>query len=187
MGQSLLPSGPRSIRSTLSAALLQGEVVAEGLGGDHPAEGRVGLGDGDILEGRVDQLEEDPAVRTALVQLAGRMEKTGPVAGGGGVADPVPDLVPNRARAWSRRVVGQIGLDGEVVVVAHGDQQVVEAIGEIGSEEVDQVDPGGFGIQGLPRPLFGQFDIGLVEGMNSQDGSCRSVAISAAIISAPRA
>src|SRR5262245_41376733 len=58
-----------------SAALRQNREVAAGLGGLDDAEGEVPSGDGEVGDVVGGDLEEDAAVRPALVRLAGRVQE----------------------------------------------------------------------------------------------------------------
>ncbi len=65
-------------------------------------------------------------------------------------------------------------MDADVVAGTDRGHPIVEKVRKDRREDVDQIGPSGLAFQDLARPLFGQLDVGLIEGMNPEDhtGHC---------------
>ena len=91
--------------------LFEGEQIAQRLRADERTKGVFGLGNRHALRRLIDQLEEEARVRAALVQLAGRVQESGPVAHRRGEPRPMPQSQADGfERSRRRRGWGQVGV-----------------------------------------------------------------------------
>ncbi len=99
-----------------ATARQQGFVIAEGLGADQSAEAHAFIRDVHVGNGIRDDLDEQAAIRAALVELPGGMLKARAEAGSDGAPGLLTDGDAQLLQGIDGFLVaGQIGIDGDVI------------------------------------------------------------------------
>ena len=146
---------------------MQGRVVARGLRADEITKGEVAIGYLDVGDrvgvsgvGDIEYLEEHTGGRTALVELAGRVQVPRPDRECGGDLQPVADHDPCRLEALE---VERRGIDKRLHrhIVAGPDRR--ERIGNARERQIRYAV-----LENLCRGALGRLDVGLVERVDTQ-------------------